>query len=603
MPEITEMPDLKRESLLKDLDVPSVRDRDPDPEAGPRLNVQHFKVQGIVEFPELGITRKEIDRLVERIRFNMMEEYKLLESGYTQQEVNEVIDLLVEIEKETLDRHVTDIELQKLVWLIREQRSRRGVTLGMIETVADRITEFYRERGFILARAYIPEQQIRDGVVTLTLLLGTLGEVNVQGNKMYRSEMISSVFDNDMGQPVTSDRVEENIYLINDFPGLSVTGLFEPGSQVGDTRLNLDVRSEKRYNANVRYDNHGSEDIGEQRVYGEVLVNNLAGMADLLHIGALNSFAPDNTTYWQARYSFNLFSPRWRLGVGHSQNQFILARNESALLSQIGLSGKTLQTDMTLIYKIRRSRVENYNIEVSQENIISDIQLGDLNDSGGLLDDEVMNYSLLFNFDVLQESSRRLHQGFINYTAGEFIEGLGPGQDEKFNILSSEYTMLSFVKIPFFDVDTRFILRSSLQYTKSALSTISQISLGGPTRARGYSINEFSADSAFFLGADWVFHFPTWMDFGIGDEYSLKKLAQPFVFADGVYGVKKSLRITEQDSEATFYDIGLGMRMFYLNKFQGNLQLAFPVRSVLTDKNLAKPDDSPRLVFDFQYSF
>ncbi|MCP4488283.1 MAG: ShlB/FhaC/HecB family hemolysin secretion/activation protein, partial [Gammaproteobacteria bacterium] len=50
---------------------------------------------------------------------------------------------------------------------------------GQIETVADRITQFYRQRGFHLAKAYIPKQEARDGVVTLALLLGSLGEVEV----------------------------------------------------------------------------------------------------------------------------------------------------------------------------------------------------------------------------------------------------------------------------------------------------------------------------------------------------------------------------------------------------------------------------------------
>ena len=69
MPEITEMPDFERKSMLKDLDIPSVRDRDPDPESGPRLNVEKFKLQGIVEYPELGITKADIDKLIDGIRF------------------------------------------------------------------------------------------------------------------------------------------------------------------------------------------------------------------------------------------------------------------------------------------------------------------------------------------------------------------------------------------------------------------------------------------------------------------------------------------------------------------------------------------------------
>lgn len=595
------MPDFERKSMLKDLDIPSVRDRDPDPESGPRLNILKFKLQGIVEFPEMGITKAEIDKLIEGVRFELMEEFKVLKSGYTQTETDEVTDLLTEIEEETMDRHVSDLELQKMVWLVREQRSSRGVTLGQIELVADRITNFYRERGFILAKAYIPEQEVRDGVVTLTLLLGALGEVVATGNKMYKPEIITSVFDNDLAVPVTSAMVEENIYLINDYPGLAVQGFFEPGAQVGDTKLNLTVKTEDPYHANVRYDNHGSEDTGDQRIYGDILFNNLAGAADVLHIAALNSFSPGNTTYWQLRYSLNLFHPRWRIALGRTENQFNIAENEGDILTQLNVSGVTLQSDTTLTYKIKRSRVENYYIDYKRENIESDLSIGDINI--GFLDDEIVNDSLTFGYDVLNEASRSLHQGAVTLVSGDLVAGVDPGQEDAFDIFISDYTYLTFFKIPYFDTDTRFILRSSLQATEQALSSISQFSLGGPTKSRGHAINQFSADSAAYIGMDWVLNWPSWMDFGIFSDQTLKSVSQPFFFVDAAYGIKKTLTIGEEDSEATLYSAGLGFRIFYLNNFQGNLQFAVPLKSEFTDPDLGEPDDGVRSVFDFQYSF
>src|SRR5690606_12062502 len=94
MPDTTEVPEMERETLLKDLDIPGVKERDPDPMAGPRLNVTEFRVQGIVEYPELGITRESLNRLVEGIRFDLMGEGAMLESGYTLDEVSEISDLI-----------------------------------------------------------------------------------------------------------------------------------------------------------------------------------------------------------------------------------------------------------------------------------------------------------------------------------------------------------------------------------------------------------------------------------------------------------------------------------------------------------------------------
>ena len=196
MPNTTETPEFERQSLLLDMDIPTVKERDPNPQAGPHLNVKEFRIQGLREYPEQGITREQIIKQVEALRFDMMGEGKLLSSGYTLDELGKVSDLVAEIEKETQDQHVGPLEVQKLVFLIREQRRQRGITLGMIETVADTITRYYREHGFILAKAYIPKQQVRDGVVTLTVLLGELGEVEVQNNKRYSTNTIKKVFKN-----------------------------------------------------------------------------------------------------------------------------------------------------------------------------------------------------------------------------------------------------------------------------------------------------------------------------------------------------------------------------------------------------------------------
>ena len=425
MPEITEMPQFERKSLLKDLDIPGVRDRDPDPESGPRLNIVKFKLEGIVEFPELGITKADIDKLIEGIRFDLMEEFKVEESGFTESEIEEVTKLLVEIEEETLDRHVSELEVQKLIWLVRDQRSKRGVTLGQIETVADRITQFYRERGFILAKAYIPQQEVRDGIVTLTLLLGTLGEVEVLDNGLYRKATLASVFDDMLGQPVTNAVVEENLYLINDFPGVITTGFFQPGSQVGDTKLNINVESENTYDASIRFDNHGSEQTGENRLYAELFWQNPFSNADQLQVATLYAFNPDNTTYYQLRYSTRLFSPRFNIGFGATNNEFVLGPGNSETINNLGIFGETIQSDVSATYSFKRSRTTSYFGDLIYDNIESRTRLGAVggtNDTS--LDDIVTNLTFKFRFDVLDEESKILHQGDVSLIWASLIKGL-----------------------------------------------------------------------------------------------------------------------------------------------------------------------------------
>lgn len=603
MPDLTEMPQLERKSLLKDLDIPGVRDRDPDPESGPRLNITRFKLEGIVEFPELGITREDIETLIEGIRSDLMEEYKVLESGFTEQEIEEVSKLLVEIEEETLDRHVTELEVQKLIWLVREQRSRRGVTLGQIETVADRITRFYRERGFILAKAYIPQQQVRDGIVTLTLLLGSLGEVDVVGGEIYRESVLTSVFDDSLTQPVTDTVVEENLYLINNFPGIVATGYFEPGSQVGDTKLNLNIVDERRYETSLRVDNHGSIQTGEDRLYGELKLNNLLGIADQLQFAGLYAYDPSNTDYYQIRYSSNIVSPRLNIGLGASTNDFVLGPGNVEAIDNLDLSGTTRQSDITGTYSIKRSRTNSLYGIFKYETVESELRVGVFSGGGDIgLDDAVKNYTLTFAFDLLDEDDKLLHQGDVSLISGRFTEGAETGQDESYSILGMNYSLLTFWQLPIFDATTRVIFRSSLQYTDSALSSINQYALAGPTLVRAYEPNQFFADQGIYAGIDWIFNAPGFLDMTIGG-INLKDIMRPFLFLDASWGQVKSLVDLDDDETGQLVGAGIGLQFSHGDKFQGNLQLAFPLEEKFSSVDVMVADDESRLVFDFQYRF
>ncbi len=603
MPDIKQTPELRNKSLLRDMDIPAVKFRSPDPTEGPRLAVSEFRIQGLVEYPKMGITREALKILSERIRFDLMEEGKLLESGYTISELGEVSDMLGQIEEETAGRHVEPVDVQRLVWLVKEQREKRGITLGQIETVANTITQFYRERGFVLAKAYIPKQQVRDGVVNLTLLLGMLGEVQVSGNKRYSTKTLTSVFNDTMGKPVTSAGIEEKLFLINDYPGIFVDGHFEPGTQVGDTRLNVTVKDEARYNADLRIDNHGTENTGLNRLYADVKLNNPLGLADKLQASVLTASQPSNTNYWQIDYQMKLFGARTRIGFDASENQYIVDQTE--LLRSSILRGDVQLTGVTGTYIHRRTRTNNSTVELRYEVIKSDIQLGTNPTQGDGLDDKLKNTSLAYRFDMLQEEKKHYHQGQLKLTSGSFVYGADPGQDEAYKILTAGYSLLNFWKIPLVNADTRLVYRTEAQYSGINLSGIMRFSLSGPTRARAYTPGFFTADDAVFLGFDWIFNSPGFFDFNITKSINVREITKPFLFVDYAYGRQIALNERDPDSSAKLVDAGFGFKFSRGKSFSGNLLMAFPIREKYKEiASAAIPEvDSHRVVFDFQYSF
>ncbi len=620
MPDTAEVPEFERESLSLDMDIPALRDRDPNPEAGPRLNVKEFRVQGLIEYPELGITRAQIISQVEKIRFDMMDEGEQLESGYTIDELKEVSDLIAEIEKETDGRHVGPVEVQKLVFLIREQRRNRGITLGMIEVVADTITRYYRERGFILAKAYIPKQHVRDGVVTITLMLGQLGEVEVKNNKRYSEKLIKRVFNDSLAKPVTNDVVEENLYLLNDLPGLSVGGYFEAGSQVGDTKLNVNVNSEKRQEANFRIDNHGSDESGEYRAYSDFYLNNPLGIGDQLQLGVLASFNPENSLYGSMRYSLPIYTPRFGFAMGVSSNDFVTATPDASTNKKFEITGKSFVADGVFTYKLNRTRRKNNNILLGFVDIKSEVQYGSLLSAD--TEEEVRKIDATYQFDVLNEKKRILHQGSITLTAADFVMGAEEGQATSPAIFSFDYSMLSFVNVPFTESESKWILRSAGQFSDATLSEVLRFGLAGPTRTRGFEIDQFFADDAIFFGSDLVFAGPGLGGYTIAGE-KIEDVMQPFVFLDMAYGRDNAFIEGEDDVTTHLIDVGVGIKIVFAEGLRGNLSLAIPVEAEDSSLEAQRvldqeegevgnggsekidyiPGDGVKLYFDLQYGF
>ncbi|WP_086929469.1 ShlB/FhaC/HecB family hemolysin secretion/activation protein [Agarilytica rhodophyticola] len=604
MPETQEVPAYEEETLLLDMDIPNVRERDPDPEAGPRLNVTEFRVQGIVEYPELGITREALIKRVEALRFKFMGEDQVLESGYRIDELSEIADLLKDIEKDTKDRHVTTQDLQKMVFLMRDQMRKRGVTLGMIESISDVISNFYRERGFILAKAFIPEQKVRDGVVNLTLLLGELGEVKAENNKRYKARTLEGVFDDVLYKPVTTEVIEEGLYLLNDLPGLSVQGYFEPGQQVGDTRLHLNVQAEKMFSGNIRLDNHGSTSTGENRAYADFFISNPFGWADQIQIGVLNSFDPGDTTYGLFNYDSYILGPRWRISAGISSNDFISTSIISG--SILESTGESLVRDISLGYFFKRNRKTNLSIDVSYSSIDTELAISGFQQP----DTTVNNARLAFNFDVLNEKKRALHVGSIgivhsNSTEDFIIEDGVEDIKDDFLFLTFDYSILKFIPFPFTKKDTRLLVELNAQYSGERQQTINQFALTGPTRARGFNVNRFFSDDGVRLGFEWVFKFPKVLDFTImGENFS--DILQPYLLADIAYGESHAFESPtaslENKVSATFSNIGVGLKFNFTRHWKGDFALSYPLNENIDtqDEELA---DNSNIYFSLQYGF
>ena len=599
LPEEVDERDIKyKDWVLNNKEIPPVSKRNPDPSKGPRIPVKEIKIQGVKSYPDLSISKKELDDIIEKKRYDLMEEEFLQKSGYTIKELLELAEVLNKIDKTSHDGNYTDLpEIQKLIWLLKEQKKNRGLTLGEIEEIAETITTYYRNHGFFLAKAFLPSQDVHDGVVGLTVLEGVLGKVTVAGNDLYKTDYLVGLFDDLIHKAVVYKDIEQKLYLLNDYPGLKLTGYFKPGDQIGDTHLSLNIVSEETSSSLLRLDNHGSEFTGQNRLYYQYQHNAPVGYGDKVSLGVMRTSSPDNTTYGSINYRIPVYDEKNYLYVSTSKNQYVLEKESST--SPVDLTGSSSVSKITYEKVFERTRKTSTSMRVELQNSNSEVDSeSDTFDQDTTVDSLVASY----NYDFLSDRGKSVNNGRVSISAGDFF--IDTFQDvnnrsDSFEKINFSHYYLKFSQIPFTKLPIRFIAKLNMQLADITLPSIEQSAIAGPDSVRAFSVTEFSADSSAYLGLEVHFSYPKILDFKIGPNLKFSKIVTPYVFIDSSYGVQNGLD-GRDDETASLTGWGFGLELKYKNKFSGHLMF-----TRAEDFHLPNGDDEYEdlIVIDMQYSF
>jgi len=220
-----------------------------------------------------------------------------------------------------------------------------------LNVAADAVTEFYHDNGYMLARAVIPPQKVEDGRVQIEIIEGRLGQVLFSGNDRYTGDFLSKWTPSlGPGTLVTTDKLERDLLLINDLPGMKARATLSPGQEFGTSDVIVKVE-EKPVTGTLTLDNGGRKETGQDRADGSVSLNNPLGIGDQLTLrGILTSY--QLLRYGQVGYSLPLNSDGLRLSADHSSTNYDIAGDFSAL----GLQGTASNTEIILTNPFVRSR-------------------------------------------------------------------------------------------------------------------------------------------------------------------------------------------------------------------------------------------------------
>ncbi|WP_444923641.1 ShlB/FhaC/HecB family hemolysin secretion/activation protein [Microbulbifer sp. DLAB2-AF] len=585
-------------------EIPEISQRN----QGPRITVKEFQFHRLEEYPEFGIEREVIEEMAEKLRVKFMKEDKILASGYTVDNLEELAILLGNMQAQFNPGGLGPAELKKLVSVIEKQNKERGLSYADLEEIAAELTNFYRRQGLFLAQVQIPAQDVEDGVVTLTVQEGLLGQVAAEDNNKYALEQLAKPFEEQKGKLVNHDNIEEGLYLLNDLPGLNVTGYFSAGENPGETKLNLKVRDASSWKTSFRADNHGSAYTGDQRFYTTVDWLNPLGIGDALTIGYLKS---TNVTDFdsnfgsdlgQLRYSLPLFGPRTRLQLSTDYNDFVLRDVEDPdnPLNVLDIHGDNTSYALTVDHKFRRSRDFNltgsFGLTEKKSNLRAITQF----DEPG---DHVYGGELGFYMDHLSSGSipmLNILSTSVQYGEHqrELEEDLQAARGDHFAKISLNSSSLLFLPMPFTEDQSRLIIKSRVQHSDNPLPAFEQMSLGGANGVRAFDVRDFSADRAGLLSAEWYPSFPEVVNpilFG----QRLNDIVQIALFADVGYGIVNNYKDGKEDDWARLAGGGLLFKFSWNEFFSSKVSVGWPIEKDSSIEGTGEDIDQPMVYADF----
>lgn len=236
----------------------------------------------------------------------------------------------------------------------------RELSLQALQAMAERITQHYRRNGFLMARAYLPAQEIRNGVGSLVVLEGQYGQVQLNNTSRLDSQvpqdLLAGLNHRDV---ITLEPLEERLLLLSDVPGVQVRSSLVPGASLGLSDLVVEVEPGARISGSVDADNAGNRYTGEERIGATVNLNNPTGRGDLASLRVLTS--GEGLRYGRVSYQGPM--GRGRVGVAYSDLAYKLGREFAALQA----NGHARIATVFGTYPLRRSRQSNMNLGLSLE--------------------------------------------------------------------------------------------------------------------------------------------------------------------------------------------------------------------------------------------
>ena len=248
------------------------------------------------------------------------------------------------------------------------------------------ISNYYRSEGF-LATAYLPPQDIKNGIVEIKITEAVLGTItfnvdeekklNISKEKI-REKILYKVLD---GGGLNISQLDKNIRNFNRTPGINAIAQLEEGKEFGETDIVITASNTKTITGSSLADNTGSRSSGTGKLTNTINIDGLFNIGDrftFTNVATGNNFQKGKQKEESNYYAMSTTFP---MGYNGMQGTFRLSKMEyklSAPFDSTMPSGYSTEYNFTLTRPLIEKLTKNLNATflVSRNDYVNNLSTG-----------------------------------------------------------------------------------------------------------------------------------------------------------------------------------------------------------------------------------
>ncbi len=365
----------------------------------------------------------------------------------------------------------------------------KNVFMNDIVNVINEINNLYASKGFVTAKAFLPEQTVTNGKIYIELVESKVGNITVNQNRWTKSKYITDRMPQKQNDLFDIVELEKDILDFNRYnEGVNLTANLKAGEAEGTTDIELTAHENFPFHLVGVFDNAGRYSTGSLRGGAMLYADSLFGRRDRMSIGSYFSGGAISPFF---DYNVPVNKKDGRIGFLYSSS---FAKIRYGELADLDLKSKSyvysLYYSQPLIRKpgLELKGYTALNYKRARTSVFDDaIQLGT---------DEVTSVDVALNL----RKDTKYGIWYLNQGVGYAIPILGK---------ESNYFKISGGAVRLHDFSHGVIgqLRSSYQVipNNKHIPYLDQFQAGGLATVRGYSEGLMIGKNGYYLSGELMF--------------------------------------------------------------------------------------------------